>query len=795
MHVVHNISKNQQEKTLKDFIPLAVTFFIGLVLLSVYQNIALYVAGVLDSVINKSFFILLVHQLGFASVCALFTAFLFNFLEARKPKLGYHTAKGMFMVLLIAEGVLMTYYVQNYETLGANLFGLVKSAGIRFSFFQALGVSTITLCICHYTSRYVSSFYTIISRMYPITLILFSMFLATLYSEKKQVNESKTQHLLERIAKNVFQSDVYEDDEEFPLVTSYDQPTELHKYLELTERLPDIKIIIVNGLGSDFMGNQKPYGLFMPHLDQLKNESLYWSNFLSNTGESHAALPTVIGSLPFGQNGFTNLENFNYRNTLFSILKHNGYSTTFGFGGNTGLYAIDRFLKEEKVTTILDKTAFGSAYEQQEEDAAGISLGYPDKALFKRYNAENLSANTPRLDVLCTLSTGEPYLIPQTDNYVQKVKKQMEDSGLPEKTKRIIAKNEKLFASFIYADEALGEFMVSEKKKKGYGNTIYIITGSHYTSGLPQENPLARYRVPLLIHSPLLKTNKEITIMASHADITPSLLSVLQRTYNLKIPDEVAWMGGDLFRGKNIVSKKKIPLLRGSHNIRDYIRGDYFLSDGDVFVLDKNLKLQEAVNEKEINTIKKDFRFFKSVNKYVTENNKIIPERISLVANTKKEFNKEEMIWIQSVFNGKDFDKAYKTAKNLAINKEWERALLLCDYILSEIPRHADAEILMGRLYAWQEQYEMSITVLKKVIYKYPKYDDGYCAIMDTYFWSGQNGKVYEIEKLVRSHKVKSMMLSEKIQRSIQLVQQEKLKETSQKIKNATVQILESMQQ
>ena len=50
---------------------------------------------------------------------------------------------------------------------------------------------------------------------------------------------------------------------------------------------------------------------------------------------------------------------------------------------------------------------------------------------------------------------------------------------------------------------------------------------------LPQENELSRYKVPLLIYSPLLKVNKEIKSIASHADIAPSLISLLNKKYSL----------------------------------------------------------------------------------------------------------------------------------------------------------------------------------------------------------------------------------------------------------------------
>ena len=147
------------------------------------------------------------------------------------------------------------------------------------------------------------------------------------------------------------------------------------------------------------------------------------------------------------------------------------------------------------------------------------------------------------------------------------------------------------------------------------------------------------------------------------------------------------------------------------------------------------------------------------------------------------------MIWIESVFNGKDFDNAYEHAKSLAFNREYGRALLLCEYILSEIPRHADTEILMGRVHAWKGDYEIAIQILNGVIKKYPKYEDGYCALMDAYFWSGGNNSTYEIQRFAKKNGVQDKILNEKFERSIALIRSGKEADSKNAIEQETVEI------
>lgn len=761
-----NITKNG--KTLKDYIPLVITFFVGLIILSVYQNSILYYTGVLDSVLNKSLFIQVLHHLGFASVGSVLLVFLFNLLENKKPTLGFKVVRFILSLLLVIEGVLITYFTGNYEPFGARGITDKTTAYINFSVVQAVVAIALTLAMCQFIYRYTAPFYKIISRMYPFTIILFSLFLATLYSDRKPINENKTQYLLEDIYAQVFKTDTYEGEAEYPLMATYNTDTELASYFNLNVKKPHIKIIIVEGLGKKFVDSKSGYAGLMPELNKIMSKSLYWPNYVSNTGEGQAALPFVIGSLPFGEAGFTQLESFTHRNTLFSILKQNGYETSFNFGGNSALHSYDKFLVQEGVDRILDKAIFGKEYKLQDEDAAGVSLGYPDKALFQRYRDEQLTTSSiPKLDVFFTLSSKNPYTIPNKETYVKRVKSYLASSKLDAKSKRFIKHNLNVFTSYSYVDAALHLFFEEEKKSTEFENTMYLITGSHVNRNLASENSLERFQVPLIIYSPLVKKPKIVDAMVSHADIAPSLVSLLDNAYSLKVPNKVAWIGDNSIFSQEKNINKEIPLYRGANNIKDYIYDCYFLSDGDITKLNPDLSFNDkGIPEDSAVLIRNKFKYSRSVNKYVTQYDKIIPNTVSLIGNHKKDFSKTEMIWLQSVFNGKDYDNAYGTARSLAINKDWDRSLLLCEYILSQIPRHADTEILKGRVYSWSKQYKESISTLKEVIRKYPEYADGYCALLDTYYWSNPNQDISSLLRQINTQNIDNPELNEKIERA-----------------------------
>lgn len=768
----HNIPQNNDGKTLKDFIPLVFAFFAGLIALSIYQNLYLYFSGVLDSFLNKSFLLLVLHHTGFTAIVALILSFLFNYLENRKAESGYKTIRIILLVLLCIEGLLVAYYVQNYEILGVGIYSVSDSDSIRFFMLPIVLMLLLTVVIFHYTQKTMAKFYKVISRMYPFTIILFSLFLATLNADKKPINENKTQHLVQSVAMNLFDFNTYDGEAEFPLLRPYQKNERIATYFNLADRKPNVVIVVVEGLGADFIGKNAKFKGFTPGLDSLAKHSLFWENFVSNTGTSAAAIPMIMGSLPFGENGFSNIETYTNRNTLYGILKQNGYQTSFNYGGNSALNHFDRFLDQEGVDFILDKNSFGDQFQLQEEDAAGISLGYPDHQLFKKWNLNVSTIDQPKLDLFLTLSTKNPYLIPTKEKYTSKVDLIISKSSMVDKSKRLVSNNKEIFESVVYADEAITDFIKNYQKQPEYSNTIFIITGSHGLTDLPPTNELSRYRVPFMIHSPLLNATGSISTLASHADIAPSLIALLTSKYTLEIPQQVAWLGNSLVAPDTFVSSKQIPLFRNKNNIQDFIHGDHYLSSGTTYRLNKDLKLlpvSEDYDEAELN---KRFRFFKSVNTYVANNNKLIPpSKASLTVST--DFSKIDMIWIESVFNGNDVDNAYNTARKLAFDKDWDRSLLLGKYILSQTPRHADTEILMGRIYSWQKDFSNSEKILKEAIRKYPKYEDGYAALLDTYFWADTNQKSEALFKTLQRNEIHSKVIEEKIERARKHIQKE----------------------
>ncbi|MGB5667484.1 MAG: sulfatase-like hydrolase/transferase [Maribacter sp.] len=755
--------------TLKHYTRLIISFFVSLLVLSIYQYANLYFKGVVDTILSTSFFIAVVHQMGYASIVGIGLAFPFNFWENLRPRYGFNLVFVLLILFLIIEAMLISYYCTALVPLGSDLLGysfkdikatITNSGGL--SFFFIIGLVVITGMFLGFY-KITSKHYHLISKMYPFTIILFSLFVMTLFIEGKPINQNKTQYLALNIYNTSTEDISYNSDVEYPLIQSQQIQNVLGEYFELKKEKPNIVFIIVEGLGRDFVGEGAEYKGFTPFLDSLTLKSLYWENCLSNTGRTFGVLPSLIGSLPFGKSGFMELEKYPNKLTMYSILKNNGYHTSYYQGTNSSFDNIDRFLLSENVDFVLDKSGFGSRFEMQEEDAAGSSWGYPDKELFKKSMSLPREAEQPRMEVYMTISTHEPFIPPKQEYYENKVDQILSKSDLGSKAKKVIKKNDNVFATLLYTDSALKYVFEEYKKQPNYENTIFIVTGDHRLIPIPQRNNLSRFHVPLIMYSPLLKSTKKMSAVISHFDVTPTLLALLEDNYELKMPKRTAWMGNTLDMQSEFRCLKDIPLMRNKNELKEYISGKKLFSDGSVYEIDENMDLSTAFGGSKVEA---KLDAFKSMNAYVTANNKIIPDSLAIFAVKKEKFTDSEIIWFNSVYNGQNFDKVYLIARELAFNKEYDKSLLLCRYILSEAPSHIDTKILTGRINVWKGNYEESIKILKACIKMNPDYIDSYSALFDVYFWSGRNQEALELIDLAEQNSSSVHEIADKIARA-----------------------------
>ncbi|MBN7800452.1 LTA synthase family protein [Algoriphagus aestuariicola] len=414
---------------------------------------------------------------------------------------------------------------------------------------------------------------------------------------------------------------------EYPFLHKNEYPDVLSPYFDSLTQAPDIVFLLMESFGKAYSGKDAYLGSFTPFLDSLEQHSLVWTNALSTTGRTFGLLPGILGGLPFGEKGFLELsQDFPYHNSLLSILSENGYKTRFFLGSDADFDNEAPFLKYHGIDQIVEESMFPTTFEKAPTNS-GFSWGYPDKTLFS-FGIETLPSEktSPELRIFQTLTSHDPYLVPERGIYEQKLQDHLRNKLRlsSEKIEEYLAYGD-IYMTILYADDALKLFFEEYKKRPEFANTIFVITGDHRLPEIPMASRLDRFHVPLMIYSPMLKRRDYFQAVTSHYEITPSLLSMLEKQELITLPEEVIWQGQVLDTARNFRSLLAMPLMRNKNQLLEYIHGQYFLSDGQVFLISEGLNIDPVEDVNEFNRLNGEFEEFKNKNSYMVQTGKLLP--------------------------------------------------------------------------------------------------------------------------------------------------------------------------
>ena len=422
----------------------------------------------------------------------------------------------------------------------------------------------------------------------------------------------------------------YTDETNYPLLHKDSTPDVLTPFFNKDSTKPNIVVLLVEGLGRAFTNDNAYLGSFTPYLDSLSRHSLYWKNFLSNGGRTFAALPSMLGSLPFAASGFNELgDQMPNHLSLMSILKSNGYRTSFFYGGDASFDNMAFFLQKQKVDSIYDIKSFPATFQKLPENN-GFTWGYGDKELFRhvlnQYDVQ--TAGQPSLQVILTLSTHNPFLVNDQPHYLEAFEMRMNALKFSETQKAEHRQYSKQYASILYADDAIQSFINNYRSRPGFGNTIFVITGDHRMPEIPMSTKIDRYHVPLIIYSPLLKHPQQFESVSSHVDVAPSLLAYLKNSYNLQSPGLVTWVGSGLDTAHEFRNIHGSALKQTKSNLVDFVMDNYHLSDANLFKLNKNMDEVLDTNPVVKAKLQAAFDRFKQKNNLVTAKKSLLPDSI-----------------------------------------------------------------------------------------------------------------------------------------------------------------------
>ncbi|MCF1751507.1 LTA synthase family protein [Mariniradius sediminis] len=419
-------------------------------------------------------------------------------------------------------------------------------------------------------------------------------------------------------------------DSNYPFLHQNNYPDVLSPYFGAFDTIPDVVFVIVEGLGKAYSGEDAYLGSFTPFLDSLSNHSLYWKNGLSTTGRTFGVLTGIFGALPFAQNGFMEqAPEFPGHLTLLSLLKHNGYQVNYHIGADKKFDNVGPFLEYQTVDRILDMTSFDPDFEET-PSKSGFSWGYPDKAMF-----ENGMRKIPRdsvqasLSIFQTQTSHDPFLIPDEQKYFQLLDEYLDKTlKIPASQKPNYLKYQSMYASILYVDEAIREFFEEYRKMPKYENTIFIITGDHRLPEIPLATSIDRFHVPIMIFSEKISRPKRMPAVATHFEITPTLLAFLHNRYDLELPSVVAWKGYVMDTASTFQANVSHPLMRNKNQLVDFLSNEYFLSDNQLYQLVDNMGMEPITDQRTKEQLTREFESYKNSNRFATDNNRIIPDSL-----------------------------------------------------------------------------------------------------------------------------------------------------------------------
>jgi phosphoglycerol transferase MdoB-like AlkP superfamily enzyme len=269
----------------------------------------------------------------------------------------------------------------------------------------------------------------------------------------------------------------------------------------------NVVIIIMESFGNEYTALADPNESLTPFLDSLASKSTQFTHAYANGKTSIKGIPSIVAGIPTLFDGsFTySAYNANSFESIGSLLKKKGYSTSFYHGGNNGTMGFDVFSKAAGFDYYFGRNEYPNSMDYDGH------WGIFDEPFFQFFKSQLDKEKKPFATCFFSLSSHHPYTLPK--QYKAKFKGNSLAIG----------------ASIQYADYALAKFFESAKKANWFNNTIFVITADHTSISKNEhyQTDAGIYSIPLLIYNPTQNKGEIIEKTVQQIDILPSVLENL----------------------------------------------------------------------------------------------------------------------------------------------------------------------------------------------------------------------------------------------------------------------------
>jgi phosphoglycerol transferase MdoB-like AlkP superfamily enzyme len=270
----------------------------------------------------------------------------------------------------------------------------------------------------------------------------------------------------------------------------------------------NVMLIILESFSKEYIGSLNASGKgFTPFLDSIISQGLVFTNAYANGKTSIEGIPAIVAGMPTWMNEpyITSAYGANNIQSLASLLKEKGYTTSFFHGGTNGTMGFEAFSRLAGYQYYYGKNEYNNL---ADDDG---NWGIWDEP-FLQFVAQKANATQqPFFSTVFTLSSHHPFALPK------KYKTTFAEGPLP------------IHKSIAYADFALKQFFKTAQKTNWFKNTLFVLCADH-TSISNNDfylNKAGNNTIPIVFYAGDNSLKGSRNTITQQIDIMPTILDVL----------------------------------------------------------------------------------------------------------------------------------------------------------------------------------------------------------------------------------------------------------------------------
>lgn len=273
----------------------------------------------------------------------------------------------------------------------------------------------------------------------------------------------------------------------------------------------NVVLVTIESLSAKYLGSFGDSRGLTPNLDQLRKQSLSFSNFYATGTRTDRGLEAITLSIPPtpGRSIVKRIGRESGYGSLGQQFSAQGYDSVFIYGGRGYFDNMNAFFGGNGYR-IVDQSSVAEA-DMVFQNAWGMSDEDIYKQAIKIADADH-AADEPFFLQVMTTSNHRPYTYPEG---------------------RIdIPSGDGREGAVKYTDYAIGQFLAQARDKAWFKQTVFIFVADHTAGSAGKEDlPVANYHIPLFIYAPAHIQPREFSDLASQIDLAPTLLGLLNMDY------------------------------------------------------------------------------------------------------------------------------------------------------------------------------------------------------------------------------------------------------------------------